>query len=146
MIWHLQWPCMRSEWLWPNFLITVLLSLHSVSNGDNNLLLPDTIAMRIKWISSVQFSLSVVSDSVTPWIAARQASLSITNSQSSPKPTSSRWCHPAIPSSVIPFSSRFNLSQHQGLFQWVSSSHQVAKILELQFSISPSKEYSGLTR
>ena len=26
-----------------------------------------------------------------------------------------------------------NLSQHQGLFQWVSSSHQVAKILEFQF-------------
>ena len=26
----------------------------------------------------------------------------------------------------------FNLSQHQGLFQWVSSSNQVAKILELQ--------------
>ena len=33
--------------------------------------------------SSVQFSRSVVSDSVTPWIAARQASLSITNSRSS---------------------------------------------------------------
>ena len=29
-------------------------------------------------------------------------------------------------------SSEFNLSQHQGLFQWVSSSHQVAKVLELQ--------------
>ena len=28
----------------------------------------------------------------------------------------------------------FNLSQHQGLFQWVSSSHQVAKVLELQLS------------
>ena len=26
----------------------------------------------------------------------------------------------------------FSLSQHQGLFQWVSSSHQVAKLLELQ--------------
>ena len=26
----------------------------------------------------------------------------------------------------------FNLSQHQGLFQWVISSHQVAKVLELQ--------------
>ena len=26
----------------------------------------------------------------------------------------------------------FNLSQHQGLFQWVSSSHQIAKILKLQ--------------
>ena len=35
-----------------------------------------------------------------------------------------------------------NLSQHQGLFQWVGSSHQVAKILELQ--INPSNEYSGL--
>ena len=37
-----------------------------------------------------------------------------------------------------------NLSQHQGLFQWVGSSHQVAKVLELHFSISPSNEYSGL--
>ena len=38
----------------------------------------------------------------------------------------------------------FNLSQHQGLLQWVSSSHQVAKVLELQLHISPSNEYSGL--
>ena len=37
-----------------------------------------------------------------------------------------------------------NLSQHQGLFQWVSSSHQVAKVLELQLNISPSNEHSGL--
>ena len=37
-----------------------------------------------------------------------------------------------------------NLSQHQGLFQGVSSSHQVAKVLEFQLSISPSNEYSGL--
>ena len=38
----------------------------------------------------------------------------------------------------------FNLSQHQGLFRWVSSSHQVAKEWSLSFSISPSNEYSGL--
>ena len=38
----------------------------------------------------------------------------------------------------------FSLSQHQGLFQWVSSSHQVAKVLELQLHVSPSNEYSGL--
>ena len=37
-----------------------------------------------------------------------------------------------------------NLSQHQGLFQWVSSSHQVAKVLEFQINISPPNEYSGL--
>ena len=45
-------------------------------------------------------------------------------------------------SSPSPFA--FSLFQHQGLFQWVSSWHQVAKVLELQFSISPSNEYSGL--
>ena len=38
----------------------------------------------------------------------------------------------------------FNLSQHQGLFQWVSSSHQVAKYCSFSFSISHSNEYSGL--
>ena len=37
----------------------------------------------------------------------------------------SRWYHPTISSSVVLFSSGFNLSQHQGLFEWVSSSHQV---------------------
>ena len=36
--------------------------------------------------------------------------------------------HPLSP----PSSPIFNLSQHQGLFQWVSSPHQVAKVLELQ--------------
>ena len=36
----------------------------------------------------------------------------------------------------------FNLSQHQGPFQWVSSSHQVAKYWRFSFSISPSNEYS----
>ena len=48
----------------------------------------------------------------------------------------SQWCHPTVSFSVIPFSSpsppAFNLSQHQDLFQWVSSSHQVAKVLEFQ--------------
>ena len=48
--------------------------------------------------------------------------------------------HPLLPSSPL----AFNLSQYQGLFQRVICSHQVAKVLELQFSISPSNEYSGL--
>ena len=46
--------------------------------------------------------------------------------------------HPLLPSSP----SAFNLSQHQGLFQWAGSSHQVAKYWS--FSISSSSEYSGL--
>ena len=48
----------------------------------------------------------------------------------------SQWCHPTlslsvISSSVIPFSCLQSF-HHQGLFQWVSSSYQVAKVLELQ--------------
>ena len=43
-----------------------------------------------------------------------------------------QWCHPTISSSVVPFSFCFHLSQHQSLFKWVSSSHQVAKVLEFQ--------------
>ena len=41
------------------------------------------------------------------------------------------WCHPTISSFFVPFCSAFSFSQHQGLFQSVSSSHQVAKVLEL---------------
>ena len=43
---------------------------------------------------------------------------------------SSQWCHPTISSSPSPLA--LNLSQHQDLFQWVSSLHQVAKVVELQ--------------
>ena len=48
--------------------------------------------------------------------------------------------HPLL-STCLPI---FNHSQHQALFQWVSSLHHVAKILEFQYSISPANEYSGL--
>ena len=42
----------------------------------------------------------------TPWTAARQASLSITNSRVySNSCPSSQWCHPTLSSSVVPFSS-----------------------------------------
>ena len=33
---------------------------------------------------------------------------------------------------LSPFPPTFNLSQHQGLFKWVNSSHQIAKVLEFQ--------------
>ena len=37
-----------------------------------------------------------------------------------------------------------NLSQHQGLFQWVSSSYQMAKYWSFSLNISPSNEHPGL--
>ena len=96
--------------------------------------------------SSVQFSRSVVSDSATPWIAARQASLSITNSWSSPQlmfiksvmPSSHLiLCRlllflPAIPPSIRVFSNESALSM-----RW-------PKYWSFSFSISPSKEHPGL--
>ena len=56
----------------------------------------------------------------------------------------SQWCHPTISSSVVPFFSCPILSQHQGLFQWVSSSHRWPKYWSVSFRISPSNGYSGL--
>ena len=58
------------------------------------------------------------------------------------------WGNDAIKAShplSLPSPPAFSLSQHQGLFQWVSSLHQVVLcIRSLSFSISPSNEYSGL--
>ena len=96
------------------------------------------LAAHTFWNESVEQFSSVQACShvwlfTTPWAAARQASLSITNSQSySNWCPLSRCCHPTISSSVIPFSSCFNLSQHQGLFKRVSFWQQVAKALEVQ--------------
>ena len=83
-------------------------------------------------ISSVQ-SLSRVRLFATPWIAARQASLSITNSRSSLRLTFiDQWCHSAISSAVVPFSScplslpaseSFPMSQ---LFAWGGQSTGVS--------------------
>ena len=83
----------------------------------------------------------------TPWTAAFQASLSFTISHSllrhmsidSVMPSNHLiLCHPLL---LLPS----NLSQHQSLFQRVSSLHQVVKVLELfSFTISPSSKYSGL--
>ena len=59
----------------------------------------------MRLLSSGQ-SLSRVWLFATPWIAARQASLSITNPRVHPDSRpSGQWCHPAISSSVVPFSS-----------------------------------------
>ena len=49
-----------------------------------------------------------------------------------------RVCDTIQPSHLLSLRSppAFNLSQHQGLFQWVSSSYQVAKVLEFQLTAS----------
>ena len=83
-----------------------------------------------QWLSHVRLF-------ATPWTVACQALLSITNSQSLLRLKSiasvklSNHFHPLS----SPFQSAVNLSQHQGLFHWVGSSHQLAKVLELSASV-----------
>ena len=96
-----------------------------------NIRITVTFCGKTKWFSSVQ-SLSRVWLFVTLWTVAHQASLSITNSCSSNSCLLSRWCHATISSSVVPFSSCCQFFPAGGLFQWVCSLHQVAKVLELQ--------------
>ena len=81
--------------------------------------------------SSVQFSCSVVSDSLRPHESqyARLPCPSLSPWVCSNSCPLSQWCHPTISSSFPSSPLALNLSQHQGLFQWVSSLHHKAKVL-----------------
>ena len=98
-------------WLsWPFMLLTWVLFFLGLNLSVLKRLVPYQF-------SSVQ-SLSRIRLFATPWTAARQASLSITNSRSLLKLIPlSRWCHPAISSSVFPFSSHLQSFPASGSFQ-----------------------------
>ena len=83
---------------------------------------------------SVQFSRSLMSDSLqpmncsTPGLPVHQQLAELTQTDVHRVGDAIQLSHP-LSSPSLP---AFSLSQHQGLFQWVSSSHQVAKVWELQ--------------
>ena len=110
----------------------------------NALLIISALQSFIFWLESSVQSLSRSLLFGTPWTAARQASLStIPGTHSNPL---SRWCHPTISSSVVPFSYclpifpsiRVFSNESVFLIRW-------PKYWSFSFSISPSSEYSGLT-
>ena len=83
---------------------------------------------------SVQFSRSVVSDSLQPHDCSMPG-LPVHHQLLEFTQTHVHWVGDAIQPShplLSPSPPVFNLSQHQGLFKWVSFSHQVARVLELQ--------------
>ena len=106
---HIKWDVYWYSHLW---------TIHSMQEG---------------W-ASVQFGCSVVSDSWRPH-GLQHTRLPCpsprTGAYLNSRP-SCRWCHPAISSSSSSCPPAFTLSQHQGLFQWVGSLHQEAKLLEFQ--------------
>ena len=134
---HNRWMKPRSicrarlfaSWAPTESLLTKLLSSLPLSNSKG----------------SVQFSsvAQYVQLFMTPWTAALQASLFITNSRSLLK-THVHWVSDAIQPShpLLSLSPAFNLSQHQGIFNKLVLHIRWPKYWS--FSISPSNEYSGL--
>ena len=123
------------SFLSPHSEIKYFCAYNSVQFNNLPLASPEVLpflqcGIKYEKFSSVQL-LSRVQLFATPWTVARQACLS--------KPTpgtcsnSAHWVSDAWPYPLwSPFPPTLNLSQHQGLFQWISSSHQVAKVLELK--------------
>ena len=114
-------------WQWPQWLCHLLKSVSQLfQNSYLHKCRAKTHIVLVVWL------LSRVQLFSAPWTAAHHTSLSFTISWSLLNSCPlSQWCHSTLSSSVVPFSSRLHLSQHQGLFQGVSSSHQVAKVLVL---------------
>ena len=89
------------------------------------------------WFETVVavWSLSRVWLFVTPWTARSTPGLPVHHQLPESTQTHVHWISDAIqPSHPLssPSPPALNLSQHQGLFKWVSSSHQVAKVLAFQ--------------
>ena len=104
------------------------------------------IHLETETTSSVQFSRSVMFDSATPWTTAHQASLSIANSRSPPKPMSIELVMPSnhlilhrpllLLPSILP-SIRVFLNESALCIRW-------PKYWSFSFNISPSNEHPGL--
>ena len=118
-----------------------------IARGSNRIWSFSTCLIIPNRVQSVQFSPSVVSDSLWPHglqPARLPCSSSISGACSNSCPLS-WWCHPAILSSVVPFSSCLQSFPASGYFlmsQFFVSGGQ--KHWSFKFSISPSSEYSGL--
>ena len=113
----------------------------------NGILMKLTLKLLV-WESSVQFSRSVMSNSLWPHESQHSRPPC-----PSPPPRvypnscpSSRWCHPAISSSVAPLLLLPLISPSIRVFSNESTLHmRWPKYWTFSFSISPSNEYSGLT-
>ena len=98
-------------------------------------------------VNSVQFSRSVVSDSLQSHELqhARPPCPSLTSGVHSDSSPSSPWCHPAISSSVVPFSScPQSLSASESTSNESTLRMRWPKYWSFSFSIIPSKEILGL--
>ena len=128
-IWTLNGTCMAED----SFFLPLIM-ISSKNREELGRKAPEGKLFYLISLSSVQFSHSVMSDSLqlhelqharppcpTPTAGAYPNSCALTHDAIQPSHPLSSASPPAL-----------NLSQHQDLFRWVSSSHQVAKVLEFQ--------------
>ena len=71
------------------------------------------------WLFATPWTAALPCPSLSPWVWSNACPLNW-------------WCYLSISSFAAPFSFTFSLFQHQSIFQWVISSHQVADVLERQ--------------
>ena len=108
--------------------------------------LPLTLLHYVWKFASVQFSCLVVSESLQP-MDCSMPGLPVHHQLPQFTQTHVHRVGDAIQPSyplLFPSPPAPNPSQHQGLFQWVNSLHEVAKYWSFSFSISPSNEHPGL--
>ena len=143
-----QWRCIDASWIEPLQCVkdaSKKQSLVFICFFDVTLwsLYVITLCNTVHWLhlhykliqfSSVQFSRSVVSNSLRPHESqhARAPCPSPSPGVHSNSHPSSRWCHPAISSSVVPFSSCPQSLPSIRVFSNESTLHEVAKVLEFQ--------------
>ena len=149
LLWIPCFPSNRYHWITQGLVIQILYLTSSACNLYEILQVTEVIFLSetkenkayilklihniiLSLFSSVQFSHSVMSDSLRPHEPqhARPLWPSPTPRVHSNSCPSSWWCHLILchPLLLLPP----NPSQHQGLFQWVNSLHDMAKVLEFQ--------------
>ena len=133
-------PILLSILSFPNY---ILLFSHSVVS--DSLYPMDCSIPGLPQFSSVHFSCSVISDSLQSHGLqhARPPCPSPATGACSNSCPLSRWCHPTISSSVVPFSSCLQSFPASGSFSSESVVH-IRWPKYWSFSFSPSNEYSGL--
>ena len=103
-------------------------------------------SIRSIMLQKVQFSRSVMSDSLRPHEpqhARLLCPLPAPRVHPNPCPLS-QWCHPTIPSSVVPFFSHLQSFSASGSFPMTQFFASGEQSISFRFSISPSNEHPGL--
>ena len=133
--WSLRWDCSLEEGMATH---SSILAWRFPWTEESGRVIVHEAAKSGTWLNKLSISSVVIQYYPTYWDPMDCGMPGIPVHHQLPEFTQThvRWVGDAIQPShplLSPSPPAFNLSQHQGLFQWASSSHQVAKVLELQF-------------